>query len=167
MPKAAASQKNVRVRRDLPWFRLYSEAVDDEKLRLLAFEDRWHFIALLCCKSKGIQDEGSDIARRKIAVKLGLDLRSLEEVARRLSEVGLVDQNTLQPLAWDHRQFKSDSSTDRVKAYRERIKNDVKRYRNVPVTTQEAEGTSATYSAAIGPVFIDGKWYEAEEVFRG
>lgn len=40
-----------------PWLRLYTEAVDDEKLRLLAFEDRWHFIAILCCKGKGIIDE--------------------------------------------------------------------------------------------------------------
>ena len=73
-----------------PWFRLYSEAVDDEKLRLLAFEDRWHFIALMCCKNSGILDDQSPLMRRKVAVKLGLDLRELDEVARRLSEVGLI-----------------------------------------------------------------------------
>jgi hypothetical protein len=103
-----------------PWFRLYSEAVDDEKLRLLAFEDRWHFIALLCCKNTGILDTEPNLMRRKVAVKLGLDLRELGEVSRRLAEVGLIDYDSLQPLHWDERQFKSDTSTKRVKEYRER-----------------------------------------------
>jgi hypothetical protein len=122
------------------WFRMYSEAVDDEKLRLLAFEDRWHFVAILCCKSKGILDEKSEMLRRKVAVKLGLDLRALDEAARRLSEVGLIDEKTLQPLAWDHRQFQSDSSTERVRAYR----NKMKRCGNVSVTAQDTDTDTDT-----------------------
>ncbi len=114
----------------IKWFRMYVEAVDDEKLRLLAFEDRWHFIALLCCKGQGLLDGSGALTRRKAAVKLGLDTRELEEVARRLAEVGLIDAQTLQPVAWDKRQFKSDDSTDRVRAYRERMK----RYGNVTET---------------------------------
>ena len=97
---------------NLPWFRLYAEAVDDEKLRLVAFEDRWHFIAILCCKAAGVLDgEDAQLRLRKVAVKLGLDLRVLGEVARRLGEVGLICAETLQPLAWDDRQFKSDHDT--------------------------------------------------------
>lgn len=133
-----------------PWFRLYTETVDDEKLRLLAFEDRWHFIALLCLKGQGLLDEGGPLLMRKVAVKLGLDTRALEEVARRLSEVGLIDQNTLQPLAWDKRQMKSDSSAERVKAFRERKKQANKSnekapktggngYCNVTVTAQDTD----------------------------
>lgn len=79
------------------WFRMYAEAVDDEKLRLLAFEDRWHFVALLCCKAQGLLDGTDVLTRRKVAVKLGLDSRELEEVARRLAEVGLIDAETLEP----------------------------------------------------------------------
>jgi hypothetical protein len=124
----------------MPWFRMYSEAVDDEKLRLLAFEDRWHFIAILCCKAKGILDVPEPLLLRKIAVKLGVDMRTLEEVIRRLSEVGLIDKNTLQPLAWNERQFVSDSSTERVKAYRERVK----RSRNVSETAQDTEADTDT-----------------------
>lgn len=109
---------------NLPWLRLYTEAIDDEKLRLLAFEDRWHFIAILCCKGKGILNEDNDqLMWRKVAVKLGLQLRELEEVARRLSEVGLVDIKTLQPSGWDKRQFSSDNSTDRVRRHRNKQKN--------------------------------------------
>jgi hypothetical protein len=109
----------------LPWFRLYTEAVDDEKLRLLAFEDRWHFVALLCCKGQGVLDEkNKDLMLRKVGVKLGLQVREVEEVARRLSEVGLVDKNTLQPLAWDARQRVSDVSTMRVRKLRKGKKDD-------------------------------------------
>lgn len=93
----------------LAWIRLWTEIIDDEKVRLLAFEDRWHYIALLCCKGKGILDEQpTHLIRRKVAIKLGLDLATLDEAARRLAEVGLIDADTLQPLAWSRRQFKSD-----------------------------------------------------------
>lgn len=126
----------------LQWFRLYAEAIDDEKLRLLAFEDRWHYVALLCCKAMGLLDAGDDDAllHRKLAVKMGLQLRELEAAAQRLAEVGLVDPQTFQPLKWDDRQFKSDTSTDRVRAYRERMK----RERNVSETAQETETETET-----------------------
>lgn len=116
----------------LRWFRMYSECIDDEKLRLLAFEDRWHFVALLCCKANGIIDEAGPLLRRKLAVKLGLDPTALDEVSRRLAEVGLIDQQTFQPLAWDHRQFVSDqdpTAGERLKRFRDkkRGETDVKR----------------------------------------
>lgn len=124
----------------LQWFRLYHRIVDDEKLRLLAFEDRWHFVALCCLKADGLLDTPNDSLRsRKIAVKLGVQLRELDEIGRRLQEVDLVDE-TLSPVAWDELQYKSDNSTDRVKKYREKQqRNTVKRERNVSVTIQETE----------------------------
>ena len=122
------------------WFRMYGEAVDDEKLRLLAFEDRWHFFALLCCKAQGLLDGDDALIRRKVAVKMGLAIRELDEVARRLAEVGLIDAETLQPCAWDRRQFKADDSKERVRAYRERMKRDV----TVTVTAQETDTETET-----------------------
>lgn len=83
----------------MQWFRLYSEIVDDEKLRLLAFEDRWHYVAILCCKSKGILDNSNPVmVRRMLAVKMGLDVLELDEVCRRLAEAGLLDTESLQPI---------------------------------------------------------------------
>lgn len=104
----------------LPWFRTYTRMVDDDKLKLLAFEDRWHFVALLCLKGEGLLDKGDAPAllMRKVAVKLGLDVRSLEEVARRLAEVGLIEQATLQPSKWATLQMRSD--TDNTAAERKR-----------------------------------------------
>lgn len=105
-----------------PWLRLYTDIIDDEKLGLVAFEDRWHYIAFLACKGKGLLDRNEDqeLTRRKVALKLGLSTRELDEVVRRLAEVGLLERETMQPVGWDERQFLSDSSTDRVRAFRER-----------------------------------------------
>jgi len=120
-----------------PWFRLYTEIIDDEKMRLLAFEDRWHYVAILCCKNAGLLDVGDSNAMlmRKLGVKLGLASRELEAALLRLEEVGLIDASTAQPAAWDERQFLSDSSTSRVKAYRERKKQ----AGNVSVTAQDTD----------------------------
>ena len=143
----------VQAMSNLPWFRFYVEAVDDEKLRLLAFEDRWHFVALLCCKGNGIldADQTDELMRRKVALKLGLSVRELDEVSRRLSEVGLLDNDTLQPISWDERQMRSDSSAERVRAFREKKKTQqkqgnskLKRDCNVTVTAQDKDTDTDT-----------------------
>jgi hypothetical protein len=127
----------------MKWFRLYAEAVDDEKLRLLAFEDRWHFVALLCLKASGVLDENSgEMLRRKVAIKLGLSLAELDSVAKRLADIKLIDRKTLQPLAWDERQFASDTSRERTRAYRERMK----RHGDVTVTAQDTDTDTDTES---------------------
>jgi len=131
--------------KNLPWFRLYTEIIDDEKIRLLAFEDRWHYIAILSMKGSGLLDSGDnpELMMRKVSVKMGLASREVDEVARRLADVGLVDKDSLQPLAWNERQFKSDSSNERVKSYRERQKKQQvttkKRDCNVTVTVQDTD----------------------------
>lgn len=106
----------------LPWLRLYTEIIDDEKLGLLAFEDRWHFVALLCLKGKGVLDSEPDLEMlwRKVAFKMGLTGAELEKVVARLSRMNLIDSETLQPLAWDVRQAASDSSTERSRKFREK-----------------------------------------------
>ncbi|QNN56499.1 hypothetical protein H9K76_18455 [Diaphorobacter ruginosibacter] len=121
----------------LPWLRLYTEIIDDEKLGLLAFEDRWHFVAILCLKGKGVLDSEPDaeMLQRKVALKMGVTLQELEKIVARLARMGLIDRETCQPCAWDTRQMQSDSSTERVKAYRERLKQ----ARNVSTTVQDAD----------------------------
>jgi hypothetical protein len=108
--------------RELPWFRFYKDAVDDAKLRSISKEDRWDFVALLCCKAQGLLDGNADQARmrRMVCVKLGVDGITLDEIERRLVEAFLIEPKTLQPLAWDKRQYKSDSSAERTRNYRKR-----------------------------------------------
>lgn len=113
--------------RKMPWLRLYTEIIDDEKLGLLAFEDRWHYVALLCLKGKGVLDEEADpeLLMRKVAYKLGLTCSETEKVAARLAKMGLIDADTFQPLAWETRQYESDfdsTNAERQKRYRERKK---------------------------------------------
>lgn len=136
----------------LPWFRLYVRTIDDTKLKLLAFEDRWHFIALLCLKASGLIDKpAGDIRDRQIAIALGVDVPVLSEIGRRLREVGLVDE-AFQPVAWDALQFKSDNSTARVQAFRNRTmkrsKRVSQRFGNVSETAQETEQNRAEQTEA-------------------
>ncbi len=133
----------------LQWFRLYHRIIDDEKIRLLAFEDRWHFIALCCLKADGLLDDPeSSLKERKIAVKIGVQARELDEIRRRLSEVGLIDES-MSPVAWDELQFISDTSTERVRKYREKTKiSSTKQEGNVSVTPQEADTDTDTEVAA-------------------
>ena len=129
----------------LQWFRLYHRVIDDEKIRLLAFEDRWHFIAVCCLKADGLLDEpDGPLKDRKIAVKMGVQARELDEIRRRLFEVGLTDEN-MHPAAWNDLQFRSDNSTERVRKFREKsTTKQVKRSRNVSVTRQETDTETDT-----------------------
>lgn len=129
-----------------PWFRLYNEIIDDKKIRLLAFEDRWHFVALLCMKNSGDLDRKKSLLDQIVSVGLGVHGADLVSIKKRLTEVGLIDSNW-QPLAWNVRQFKSDASTERVKKHREKKKaqlgntneTGMKRFRNAPETEAEEE----------------------------
>lgn len=126
-----------------PWFRLYSEIIEDEKILMLAFQDRWHFVALLCLKNKGVLDKEKDNAKldRKVAVKLGLSLSESDELRRRLMDEDLIAADW-QPYGWASRQFQSDNSTDRVRKYRERMK----RGSNVSETAQDTDSEADTES---------------------
>ena len=136
----------------LPWFRMYHRAIDDERLRLLAFEDRWHYVAILCLKCEGmIDDEQDELWFRRLAVKLGVQTRELEEIQRRLMNVGLVDAHW-QPLKWSELQYKSDSSNERVKAYRKRQKKQRKGFHLFFVSCTEP--TVGTASAGFRSVLL-------------
>jgi hypothetical protein len=154
----------------LPWFRLYSRIIDDEKLRLLAFEDRWHFVALCCLKSTGLLDEpDSELKQRRVAVKLGVQLRELDEISRRLQAVSLIDGH-LNPLAWEELQFRSDNSTARVADWRKRQRNQrgnsLQRCSNVSVTAQETDTDTEVLEAkascasddALKPAHVVEEW---------
>jgi hypothetical protein len=141
-----------------PWFRMHAEAVDDEKLRLLAFEDRWHFVALLCLKAQGTLDSDAPRMEQRIALKLGLQLPQLDELKRRLLEIRLIDE-TFQPVSWGKRQYESDTSTERVRAHRAKVAAEkqlaeikggtgVQRRGNVSVTPSEQNRAEAEQSRA-------------------
>lgn len=105
----------------MKWLKLYTEILDDPKIRLLAFEDRWHYVALLCCKAEGIQDERDGIWERLLRVKLGLAEVEFDSLKNRLLEVCLIDENW-NPTGWYKRQSAKDSTgAERQKRYREKL----------------------------------------------
>lgn len=121
----------------LPWFRLYTEFCIDPQVQMLSFEDQRHFVMAMCMKRRGILDKpytSRDLRARVIANTLGLDPVAAAEANRRLVDVGLVDSDW-QPVAWDRRQFRSDSSgAERTRRWRERKTTDV--------TTSDCHGDS-------------------------
>jgi len=107
----------------LPWFRVYHRMIDDKKLKLVAFEDRWHFVALCCLKCSGeLDDPDFSLRRRQVAIALGLSGAELDEVIRRLQAVKLIDKE-MHPVSWERLQQRSDSSAERVKRHRQARKD--------------------------------------------
>ena len=109
-------------RAPLRWFRVYADIIDDDKLGLLAFQDRWHFVAILALKASGLLDDECDpsLKYRRVAYKLGIAGNELDELRKRLADVGLIDRETMQPCRWADRQFENDTSRERQRRYRER-----------------------------------------------
>ena len=106
----------------LPWFRMYTDFLNDPKMIALAFEDQRHFIGVLALKSDGLLDDvcEENLLNRIVAQRLWIDHGIIRDVKKRLIDAGLIDANW-QPLAWSKRQFASDrDSTAAERKRRER-----------------------------------------------
>ena len=106
----------------LAWFRFYQEALDDPKVQNLSGELCKHWVNLLCltCRHDGVLP-----AIPHIAFALRISLKKAKEVIKELQCAGLItkDENGLRPNGWEKRQFKSDTSNERVKLHRNRQRN--------------------------------------------
>lgn len=93
----------------LPWFRMYTDFLNDPKMISLAFEDQRHFIGILALKSDGALESTVEEALmdRIVAQRLWIDHGDIAKVKARLIEVGLIDGNW-QPIAWTKHKPKSD-----------------------------------------------------------
>lgn len=107
----------------MPWFRMYSDFLNDPKMISISFEDQRHFIGVLALKGEGTLDHACapELLTRIVAQRLWIDHAIIGEVKKRLVAAGLIDENW-QPLAWEKRQARSDSSTERVRAHRQKAK---------------------------------------------
>ena len=106
----------------MPWFRMYTDFLNDPKMIGLAFEDQRHFIGVLALKSDGAIDDtdNEDLLNRIVAQRLWIDHGIIRDVKKRLKDAGLIDADW-QPLAWNKRQFVSDrDSTAAERKRRER-----------------------------------------------
>jgi hypothetical protein len=123
------------------WFRLYSEVVNDPKVQRLPCEDFRAWINLLCLAS---ENDGRLPSIEDVAFALRMTVDGALTVVERLSNGGLIDRLNggpngyhYAPHGWDKRQYKSDTSTERVKRFRQRSET-------VSVTPPETEADTDT-----------------------
>lgn len=108
------------------WFRFYSEALDDPKVQRLDGETFKAWINLLCLANR---NGGFLPSIGDIAFALRMDANGALTVVERLLNATLLDKLTggvdgyrYAPHGWNERQYKSDTSTERVKRFRKRSK---------------------------------------------
>lgn len=125
----------------LPWFRMYTDFLNDPKMISLAFEDQRHFIGILALKSDGALESTVEEALmdRIVAQRLWIDHGVIRDVKKRLVNAGLITFNW-QPVAWAKRQMNSDkdeTNAQRQQRYRDShktVKIDQNSLHNGPVT---------------------------------
>ena len=120
----------------LPWFRMYTDFLNDPKMIALAFEDQRHFVGILALKSDGAleSDVEEALMDRIVAQRLWIDHGVIRDVKKRLVNAGLVGFDW-HPLAWEKRQMNSDkdeTNAQRQKRYRNAL-------RNAPVTRSDTD----------------------------
>lgn len=109
------------------WFRMYDEILDDPKVQKLPPEDFKAWVNLLCLASK---NDGKLPSTTDIAFALRVTEDAVTTLLDRLLSAGLIDVRSggangshHAPHGWQKRQYKSDTSVERVKRYRERHRN--------------------------------------------
>jgi len=117
----------------LPWFRFYTEAFADPKLRRLKPEARWLWVSVLGAARQSPLPGWLLISERvpygvsDLADYAALTARQVDVALGEFDALGLVefdrDVGAWRVTGWDERQFESDVSTDRVKRFRERRRN--------------------------------------------
>jgi hypothetical protein len=116
-----------------PWFRMYTNVVDNPKVRMLPehMQARWLFVLAVAARHGGTLPEVSQVA---FSLRL-----SVEEMQRTLDELvaaGLMDRSPegWRPHDWEQWQAPSDHSSERVKLHRE-----MKRRETVSITASETD----------------------------
>jgi 5-methylcytosine-specific restriction endonuclease McrA len=98
---------------------MYSDVINDPKVMRLPEAMRWHWVAVLCCSAK---NDGQVPPTSDLAFMLRMKETATALILAELHAAGLLDMDEtgFHPHNWDDRQFKSDTSNERVKKYREK-----------------------------------------------
>jgi hypothetical protein len=101
-----------------PWFRLYSEIINDAKVQMMPEEMRWRLVGIFCLRC---EETLETLQERQIAFRLRISPAELAETKAVFIENGFVDEHW-NVSNWNARQFISDSSTERVRKHRQALK---------------------------------------------
>lgn len=124
------------------WFRFYAESINDPKVQRLPAHLFKTWVNLLCLASA---NGGTLPSREDIAFQLRMSDHDANAHIDELIGVGLVDithGKTLEPHNWNARQYVSDTSKQRTRQYRDRLK----RACDVTVTPPDTDTESDTES---------------------
>lgn len=110
----------------MKWFRFYEEVLEDPKVQMLSPELFKFWVNILCMASKydGKLPPVENIAYHTRATQEATTchLNALK-MAGLIQEFSNQHATWLAPNGWSKRQYKSDSSSDRVKRYRDKKRN--------------------------------------------
>lgn len=110
------------------WFRLYSEFATDPKVQMLSESDQRRLIMLFCFRC----NDNVTLHDEEVTFLLRISNDEWQQTKALFIAKGFInDSNEI--LNWDKRQFTSDTSKNRVAAYRERKKQES----NADVTLQK------------------------------
>ena len=99
----------------MKWFKLYPEIANHPRLRILSFEDRWHYVSLMCAKADGTLDQpNAKLRDQMLSVHLGLTPVEMAAVKERLMDVELIADD------WDIINWEDKQSSDATGAARKR-----------------------------------------------
>jgi len=108
----------------MQWLRLYLTVPDDPKVQGLSDRDFRHWINLLCLAGR---DKGRLPPIQDIAFTLRIKQNEVVQILRRMEDRGLFREEAdehgivaVRPNNWQNRQYKSDTSAERMRRLRER-----------------------------------------------
>jgi len=101
-----------------PWFRLYHEFADDPKVQVMTEDMQRRLIMLFCDRCRDVLVTFSE---QDIAFHWRITREQLSETKALFIEKGFIDDDW-NVLNWNARQYISDSSTERTRRYRERVR---------------------------------------------
>jgi len=134
-----------------PWFRMYAEFAMDPKVQMLNEADQRRFVMLLCLRCS---NDGVTLQDEEVAFQLRISSEQWAATKAVFLEKKLIGTDNA-PRAWDKRQYRSDSSAERVSRHRAKKKQES----NVTATPPEAEAeaesdTDKTLPASGGALLL-------------
>lgn len=109
-----------------PWFRFYTEALTDPKLRRLTPAQRWLWVAVLGAARQSptpgwlLLTEEEPLSARDLSDLAGVAVKATKDGLAAMERLGLVEHSDgiWRVCKWDDRQFESDDTTKRTAKHR-------------------------------------------------
>lgn len=105
----------------MKWFRFYNEIIDDPKIAKMSPKTYQFFTFLMCLASECEQNGIIPLPIKDISWRLRIPEKKIKTYISELRNLNILSDNpAISFINWNKRQYKSDSSNERVKRYREK-----------------------------------------------